>query len=247
MNTQKKRLNKKWILIAAVGVAVLAAVIYVWASASAWGKLGSSVADAEKNHQKQALVLRSDKSSSQDVRLALDEINKSNFEELCKTSWWYDWQKVVSSSANEQVDECEDSKTQILETKQATQALADFIQQDIELADILDTVNPGSKALADKTWVSVQKEVSSAQERLKSIVEIRGSQHKVVDEKALQVLSQIDEAWTKLVSADKAEKKKDYLSAIDNLDARYQQLGSITELSEAELDKLIASLDKALK
>ena len=232
----KKRITKR--NVSAAGLVM--AVVLLGAGAVVAGNLRQQASftrteDRAASIKTVAKAAFNTKSSNKQRIDAIGGLAALKSDDTCHGDWWNDWQQGLLGSTSKAATRCRATEADIKSVSMAAEEVLAYVRDDAEVAAQVASLRIDT---ADEAWPQTAlKAAQRAKEKLDGMRTGKNGEPVLKETEAR--LNAIISAWHALTAADAKKDKTAYLTAETALKDTYSALGAITDVSDAQLTKVM--------
>ncbi len=228
--------KRTWLIVAVVLVVIIAGVAIL--SDLRYANVSKSLNNDYRRAKQSAQAIVPDSKAGREDRLkAVNELS-IQVTVKCQGEWWNAWYGVLIPSAQERVKDCMAKTIKLRAISQAANRLQEYLKDDDKVSKTLEVLKI---ATGSNDWQKTA--LASAESTRRDLEKIAVTKdNKVLLATSKEKVSAIIAKWNALNTAASKQDKTAYLQAQTELAGSYADLGAISDVSDAQVEKLVGAL-----
>ncbi len=242
------KLPKKTAIIVAAIVAgglilIGGGTIVVLNGAKEWKAKASTSTTTLQNLKKDVKML-SDDQTPKERRALVNRLAANTIPINCEGSWWYGWQADRLDSGREARKACTSNLQKITALQRSLADLHMYLHDEEKIISILMTLKIDSSQAG---WQANAKQAIVKAKQATTVYTPKSAQAKKVLRDAQGKLASLEASWVKLDVASEKQDKTNYMTAVSELKQAYTELSQIADVSDLQLESLVAVVASHIK
>ncbi len=232
---------KKWKIFTALVIILLAGMSYVAFSVVYWRDVDKTTAQAKKLTDDTLIMFQSSSLNTDSIKEIYQKLE--SVDDSCSSDI-LSWQANLIDDKKTSLNNCNNATDKVKQQKESVAKLLSHIEKESKVADIITQAN---NKLKDIKTTDYGQYKNIWQEVVNSVREVGSEDGFTVTNSITEKSQQLISAYDKLESADKAQNRKEYDTAMGEVDQLYGEIIGLQVQATDEYNKKIDSLIESYK